>query len=209
MNPKRSSVIKLSLMFCVLVSMSWASATSASEEEAKPELAQYKQTTLELYVTAAEAYEKWQAAPDTIKVLDVRTLEEYIFVGHATMSQNIPLYYQTDGWNVERGRYNMQPNPDFVSQVKQIASPDETLLVMCRSGGRGAMAVNQLAEAGFSQVYNIVDGMEGDAVDDPESVFQGQRLKNGWKNSGLPWTYNIDPERLPLTATVGVSHDSE
>jgi hypothetical protein len=38
--------------------------------------------------------------------------------------------------------------------------------------------------------------MEGDSVDDPDSVFQGQRLVNGWKNSGLPWTYKIDPARL-------------
>lgn len=209
MNPSRFSVTKVSLVFCFLVPLFWLAAANAGEEAEKPELAKYKQTALELYVTAVEAYEKWQAGPDSIKVLDVRTLEEYIFVGHAPMSQNVPLYYQTDDWNGERGRYNMQPNPDFVSQVKQVASPDETLLVMCRSGGRGAMAVNQLAEAGFSQVYNIVDGMEGDAIDDPESVFQGQRLKNGWKNSGLPWTYKIDPDRLPLTATMVVSHDSE
>lgn len=200
MNPNRSFVIKLSLMLCVLVSLNWVAVAAASDEALKPELADYKQTTLGLYVTAAEAYEKWKAEPDSITVLDVRTLEEYIFVGHATMSQNIPLYYQTDDWNAERGRYNMQPNPDFVSQVKQVASTGDTILVMCRSGGRGAMAVNQLAEAGFSQVYNIVDGMEGDAVDDEESVFQGQRLKNGWKNSGLPWSYEIDPQRLPLTA---------
>ena len=38
--------------------------------------------------------------------------------------------------------------------------------------------------------------MEGDSVDEPESVCQGQRLVNGWKNSGLPWTYKIDPARL-------------
>mgnify|MGYP001817600582 CR=1 FL=1 len=209
MNPSRISVIKLSLMFCFLINLFCLAAANAGEEAKKPELAKYKQTTLGLYVTAAEAYEKWQAAPDSIIILDVRTLEEYIFVGHAPMSRNVPLYYQTDDWNTEKGRYNMQPNSDFVSQVKQVASPDETLLVMCRSGGRGAMAVNQLAEAGFSQVYNIVDGMEGDAIDDPESVFQGQRLKNGWKNSGLPWTYKIDPDRLPLTATEGVNHDSE
>lgn len=209
MNPNRFSVIKLSLMFCVLVNLSWLAAANADEEAVKPELATYKQTTLELYVTAAQAYEKWQAAPDSIKVLDVRTLEEYIFVGHAPMSQNIPLYYQTDGFNTEKGRYNMQPNPDFVSQVKQVASPDETLLVMCRSGGRGAMAVNQLAEAGYTQVYNIVDGMEGDAIDDPDSVFMGQRLKNGWKNSGLPWTYKIDPERMPITVGGDVTPDSK
>jgi len=23
-------------------------------------------------------------------------------------------------------------------------------------------------------------------------------MKNGWKNSGVPWTYDIDPEKLKL-----------
>ena len=60
------------------------------------------------------------------------------------------------------------------------------------------MAVNQLAEAGFKRVFNITDGMEGDLVDDAERVYRGQRLKNGWKNSGLPWTYAPTPDRMML-----------
>jgi hypothetical protein len=44
----------------------------------------------------------------------------------------------------------------------------------------------------------IIDGMEGDMVDDPDSVFHGKRMKNGWKNSGLPWNYDLDPERMLL-----------
>ncbi len=39
---------------------------------------------------------------------------------------------------------------------------------------------------------------EGSRVDDPESVFHGMRLKNGWKASGLPWTYELDRERMAL-----------
>ena len=35
-------------------------------------------------------------------------------------------------------------------------------------------------------------------VKDPESLFKGTRLKNGWKNSGLPWTYKINPEKMKL-----------
>ena len=42
--------------------------------------------------------------------------------------------------------------------------------------------------------------MEGDVIDDPDSVFHGQRMKNGWKNSGAPWTYRQSPERLVLPA---------
>jgi hypothetical protein len=40
--------------------------------------------------------------------------------------------------------------------------------------------------------------MEGDVVTDANSVFEGQRLKNGWKNSGCPWTYSLTAERLLL-----------
>jgi hypothetical protein len=61
------------------------------------------------------------------------------------------------------------------------------------------MAVNLLAQAGFENTFNIVDGMEGDTVKDPDSLFVGKRMKNGWKNSGLPWTYDVDSDcvRLP------------
>jgi len=37
--------------------------------------------------------------------------------------------------------------------------------------------------------------MEGDTVKDPENLYDGKRMKNGWKNSGLPWTYKVDRER--------------
>ena len=34
-----------------------------------------------------------------------------------------------------------------------------TIMAMCRSGGRSAIAVNLLAQAGFKHDYNIVYGM--------------------------------------------------
>jgi rhodanese-related sulfurtransferase len=170
----------------------------SASQAAKPELPKEKQTTLGLYLTAKEAYDKWKAEPEKVKILDVRTPEEYLFVGHPAMAWNRPFSLQTYQWDAHKKRLSMKPNPDFVSQVKAVAKPDDMLLVMCRSGGRSALAVNQLAVAGFRNVYSIVDGMEGDMVNDPESVFQGQRMKNGWKNSGLPWTYDLDPERMLL-----------
>ena len=50
-----------------------------------------KQTKLGLYVTALQAYEMWKAAPDKVKVIDVRTPEEFAFVGHPEMAWNIPV----------------------------------------------------------------------------------------------------------------------
>ena len=159
------------------------------------QLQKMKQTTLGLYVTAAQAYEMWKAAPDKVKIIDVRTPEEFAFVGHPQMAWNVPIafvsYQRKDG----KFTYAPQMNAAFVAQVKEIAKPSDVLLVTCRSGGRGAMGVNQLAAAGFTNAYNIVDGIEGDTVNDPESVFHGKRMKNGWKNSA-PWVYDVDPEKI-------------
>jgi rhodanese-related sulfurtransferase len=175
-----------------------AVSTAVAQEAGKGQLPQAKQTDLGLYVTSKAAYDKWKAEPEKVKILDVRTPEEYIFVGHAKMAWNVPLLFLSYEWNPSKRHFAMKPNPDFLTQVKEVAKTTDTLLVMCRSGGRSAMAVDRLAEAGFSNVYNIVDGMEGDLVDDPASEFHGKRMKNGWKNSGLPWTYDLDPERVRL-----------
>lgn len=161
-------------------------------------LAKEKQTVLGQYITAKESYDKWQADPERVKIIDVRTPEEFLFVGHPPMAWKIPAFSQTYIWDSERQRFPMKPLPDFASRVGKIASPDDTVMVMCRSGGRGAMAANMLAQAGYKNVFNIVDGMEGDKVEDPSSVFAGKYLVNGWKNSGCPWTYTLTPERLLL-----------
>jgi rhodanese-related sulfurtransferase len=159
-----------------------------------------KQTTLGLYVTARQAYETWKAAPERVKIIDVRTPEEYLFVGHPAMAWKIPVAVQNYEWDAAKGQFPMKLASDFVSRVSEVAKPDDTLFVMCRSGGRSAMAVNLLAKAGFTQAHNVIDGMEGDVVKDPESTFSGQRLVNGWKNSGCPWTYKLTPEQMLLPA---------
>jgi rhodanese-related sulfurtransferase len=158
-----------------------------------------KRTNLEHYVTAQEAYEMWKTSPKKVHILDVRTPEEYVFVGHAEMARNIPLLFVKHAWNTETKQFVVEPNPDFIIEVKRQFKPTDTLLVMCRSGDRSAMAVNALAKAGFVNVYNIIDGMEGDMEDDPKSKHHGKRMKNGWKNSGSPWTYDVNPEQTCLS----------
>jgi rhodanese-related sulfurtransferase len=112
----------------------------------------------------------WKASPEKIKILDVRTPEEYIFVGHAEMARNILLAFVKYQWDAARDQPVVEPNSDFVSSVKSRYRSTDTILVTCRSGGRSAMAVNALAKAGFMEAYNIIDGMEGDKVDDPGSA---------------------------------------
>lgn len=150
-----------------------------------------------LYVTAREAYEMWKADPGQVKVLDVRTFEEYVLIGHAEMAANIPLAFPTYNWDAGKGNYSVLPNADFVAHVSRRFNPDDTILVMCRSGGRSAKAINVLAKAGFKNLHNIIDGFEGDKVEDPESIYHGQRVRNGWKKS-VPWTYKLNPELVWL-----------
>ena len=164
-------------------------------------LPQGKQTRLGLYVTAKEAYEKWILNPENVVIIDVRTPEEYLFVGHPIMAWKIPIAIQSYLWDYEKRKFPMTLLGDFVARVKEIVTMDRTIMLMCRSGGRSAIAVNILAQAGFTNVYQIIDGFEGDLVEDPSSVFNGQRLKNGWKNSGLHWTYQLTTDRLLLSKT--------
>lgn len=171
---------------------------SSLEHNSHEELPKEKQTTLGLYLTAAKAYEKWKASPDSVFILDVRTPDEYMDIGHAEMAWNIPAFLQTWQWNVQAQKFGIKPNPDFIAQIKEVFKKDDTILVTCRSGGRSASAVNQLAAAGYKNVYNITDGMEGDMVHDPNSLYAGKRMVNGWKNSGLPWTYKIDSKLMKL-----------
>ncbi len=146
-------------------------STNQSNRQVHPQ----KQTSLGLYLTAQEAYEMWKADPERVKVLDVRMVEEYVLIGHAAMAWNIPVAFPKYKWDANNLKYSFEINPDFVDHVKELFKPDDTILAMCRSGGRSAFAVNMLAKAGFTKVYNIIDGFEGDLVKDPESVYNGKR----------------------------------
>jgi len=114
-----------------------------TQSVSETELPKEKQTTLGLYVTAVQAYEMWKAAPDKVKIIDVRTPEEFAFVGHPEMAWNIPLAFVTYQRKEGKTQNGMKINKDFVAEVQRLAGPNDTLLVTCRSGGRGAMAVNQ------------------------------------------------------------------
>ncbi len=175
-----------------------ATAPVTVPEKKPAEIPKKKRTTLGLYVTAQEAYTMWQKYSNKNKILDVRTPQEYAFVGHAPMAVNIPVEFMTYKWNPQEKRYAMKVNRKFVREVKKKFKRADTILVMCRSGSRSAMAVNRLAKAGYKQVYNIIDGFEGDMIKNPQNPNFGKRMKNGWKNSGAPWTYKLDPKLMFL-----------
>jgi len=177
------------LTIVILMLLSWLPLSLAQSSVPKQ-----KQTVLGLYVTAKEAYEMWLVDKNRIKILDVRTPEEYIFVGHPPMAHNIPFQVFNYQMAVRNKGPLMKANPNFIVEVGQKFKPSDTVLVICRSGNRSAAAVNAMASIGFKGAYSVIDGFEGDRVRDPSSYFHGKRLKNGWKNSGVPWTDKLSQE---------------
>ena len=145
-------------------------ATVQANEQRLPDS---KRTSLGLYVTAKAAHEKWKSDPDNVKIIDVRTPQEFQQIGFPKMAFRVPLTASA---------------VEFVGRVSRIAGPDDTVLVICRSGNRSAVAVEMLAQAGFRNAYTVVDGFEGDRNKDRSSRKYGRRNVNGWKNAGLPWT---------------------
>ncbi len=110
-----------------------------------------KHTSLGKYITAHDAYETWKSNPQGVMVLDVRTPEEFVYVGHAPMAINIPLYLWTGKWDPEKKDVALSDNPEFVNEVKKRVKPTEMILVMCRSGHRSAKAIELLAK-GFHEL---------------------------------------------------------
>ncbi|PRY25401.1 rhodanese-related sulfurtransferase [Aliiruegeria haliotis] len=137
-----------------------------------------KQTALGLYLSASEAAQFLQETPDAI-MIDVRTPEEIDETGMAeTVDALIPLAV------LDHGRLIF--NKDFLPGVAKLANdrklvPDQPIVVICRSGNRSAEAVDAISRLGFTRVYTVTDGFEGDRA------ATGNRNVNGWKNAGLPW----------------------
>ncbi len=166
----------------------------------KNDIPEYKQTRVELYITSSEAFDEIQSEGKEILFLDVRTRSEIAVVGMPTVADaNVPFMFMAEPmtWNDDWGNFKMTKNQNFLSAVKQRLeekglSQDDKVFLMCRSGGRSASAADLLTEAGFTNVYSVVDGYEGDTAKN------GKRILNGWKNSNLPWSYKLDKKKMYL-----------
>ena len=159
-----------------------------------------KQTKLGKYLTAKEAYEVVKAERAKTLFIDVRTRAELQFVGmtHEIDGQVAFVEMNEFGeWDSANNRFKLDANPVFSQSVEQLLTAkglgkSDRIVVMCRSGDRSARAANLLADAGYTNVWNQVEGFEGDLSKD------GRRDVNGWKNAGLPWTYKLDKAKVSL-----------
>lgn len=105
-------------------------------------------------------------------LVDVRTAEERKFVGHVPESLHVPWATGT----------NLTRNPRFVRELEAKTGKDAVVLLLCRSGNRSAQAAEAATKGGFTQVFNVLEGFEGDL---DEGQHRGGR--NGWRFRGLPW----------------------
>ena len=154
-------------------------------------------------LTPREAWEVLQAAGGSARLVDVRTRAEAMYVGMPTPVDALVPYMEhpelMSDWDEQRSAYQLLPNSDFVSEAdrrlkaKGLARNDRVILI-CRSGDRSARAADLLANAGYTRVYSVVEGFEGDAAKDGPKA--GQRVVNGWKNAGLPWSYKLDKAKM-------------
>lgn len=131
------------------------------------------QTAGLLYAGGVSPQLAWQLASTGLAVLvDVRTAEERKFVGHVPGSQHVAWASGT----------SMTRNPRFVRELETKVGKDATVLLLCRSGKRSVLAAEAAAKAGFTNVFNILEGFEGE-IDDQKH----RGGSDGWRLQGLPW----------------------
>ena len=123
-------------------------------------------------LTPTETFDLLHANKQAL-LIDVRTQAELALVGRVPGALNIE-------WAFYPG---MVPNPDFAKQLAGTVDKECTIIFMCRTGGRSHNASVVAHQLGYSQVYNMLEGFEGEANE------QKQRTTiNGWKHANLPWT---------------------
>lgn len=81
-----------------------------------------------------------EALASSAIILDVREAAEFAF-GHIPKAKSIPL-------------------GELEARLDEL-NKDEAIYVICRTGTRSDMAAQQLAQAGFTNVFNVLPGMSG------------------------------------------------
>ena len=164
-----------------------------------------KQTPWGLYLDSREAYAMKTERGDAVLFVDVREPIEIMFTGFTDVADiNIPfLLANRSKWHPKKPVFAMEKNPRFEAEIAEALaarglSKETPVILMCRSGGtRGAPSALALEGKGYSKVYVVVDGFEGGTL--KEGPMKNWRLKDGWKNAGLPWSYKLNKEKMYIT----------
>lgn len=138
-------------------------ATAAERGAAKGLLYAGEVTPIEAHLLATKA---------NATILDTRSEFEHRFIGRVPGTRLVEWKRWPSG----------ELNTDFVAELQNEHADEDILLLLCRSGVRSHQAGEAAARAGFTRVFNILEGFEGDLDDG------GQRgNRGGWRKAGLPW----------------------
>ena len=125
------------------------------------------------YAGSVTPVEAWKLFNDgEAALVDVRSAEERKFVGNVPGSIHVAWATGT----------SLTRNPRFVRELETKVKKDSVVLLLCRSGKRSALAAEAATKAGFTQVFNVLEGFEGDI--DTE---KHRGTENGWRFHRLPW----------------------
>ena len=109
-------------------------------------------------------------------LVDVRSTEERKFVGHVPGSLHVAWATGT----------SLVRNPRFVRELEaklaKDGGKDAVVLLLCRSGKRSVLAAEAAAAAGFTHVFNVLEGFEGEI-----NAHLHRGGSDGWRFHGLPW----------------------
>lgn len=105
-------------------------------------------------------------------LVDVRSGEERKFVGHVLGTVHV-------AWATGTA---LTRNPRFARELETKVRKDAVVLLLCRSGKRSALAAEVAAKAGFTSVFNVLEGFEGEI-----DAQQHRGVADGWRFRGLPW----------------------
>ncbi len=196
-NTKKFRLVAAVLSAAIFASAAWEGAALSQPADLPAD----KRTKLEKYLTSRGAYDLVQRERGRVLFIDIRTRAEIATVGMAHDVDGYVPYVEFNEfweWDDKAGRFKLELNQRFGQVVEQLLSKkglsrNDKVVLICRSGDRSARAVNLLADLGYTNVYSVVDGFEGDLT--PE----GRREVNGWKNSLLPWSYELDKSKIYLS----------
>lgn len=188
----------------LILALGAASVSLAGEWDNLPKK---KVTALGLYFHPSDAMKYVQGNQAKVLFLDVRSREEVQFLGMSTLvDANVPYMQNPEWpeWNETGKNFKLVPNANFATDVERRLkekglTKNDPVVLMCRSGDRSALAVNLLAKLGYTKVYSVTEGYEGDIASD--GPMKGTRSVNGWKNDGLPWSYDLDKKKMYVPAS--------
>jgi len=114
-------------------------------------------------------------------LVDIRSSMEFLFVGHPVGAVHVAWIDEPD-WVV---------NPNFVTDIRKlvlggaVCTLDDgcaPVVLICRSGKRSLEAGKLLLQEGFTKVFHVEEGFEGELDDHHQRSSVG-----GWRFRGLAW----------------------